>query len=124
MVCVCSLKAVEELHRLWRDYVTELCMTSDSFNSIVKGMILHGCNLKVTEARNPMLVGLEGIVFETSSAFLHMASATKSTKKDSENETDMNARMFHVPKKGSIFTCSLPGKKEDRLVTISGSNLT
>ena len=120
---LCSVQAVEELHRLWKGYTDDLCATSDSFGTVFKGLILHGCKLKVVEARNPMHVGLEGVVFEMTSACLHMASLRKVSGMGEDSQLENNARISHVPKQGSAFTCILPGKKEDRLVTIIGANL-
>lgn len=117
------MQAVGELHRLWQSYIDDLCLTSDNFNSIVKGMILHGCRLRVVEARNPTHVNLEGIVIEISSAFLHIASGRQEYDKGGDSHLEAHARMSHVPKKGSVFTCILPGNREDRLVTIVGDHL-
>ena len=86
-------------------------------------MILHGCKLKVAEAKNPMHVGLEGVVCEISSTFLHVASVQEASCEVEDSQNDRNARVCHIPKQGSIFTCILPGKREDRLFTLVGANL-
>ena len=120
---VCSVRAVEDLHRLWKGYTDDLCSTSDSFSTVMKGLILQGCKLKVVEARNPMHVGLEGIVFGISSTFLHIASVREKYSKSEDGQFEVNARVSNIPKQGSSFTCVLPGKKQDRLITILGANL-
>ena len=67
---------------------------------------LHGCSLTVSQAANPIHVGLTGLVIKDT-----VQSFTLITKAD---------RIYHVSKHESIFCFTLGG---DSKVTLLGTNL-
>jgi len=113
----------KKLHFLWKGYMNEMIdfdkiessniqSNQDRIPAILDENLqlkicradLHGCNLKVTKAKNCCLVGLQGIVvMETRHAFQII---------------DRKSVVKNIPKDGTSFTFSLNG----HVITIQGSS--
>lgn len=116
------MEAVDQLHQLWQAFASDLNQASENFGSAVKSLDLHGCRLKVLQSRNPMLVGLEGVVISLSSACFHLAITTEPFRALAAMPEANPIRLYHVPKAGSVFSFVLPGPKS-KLVILEGNNL-
>jgi len=113
----------KKLHFMWRGYMNEIidfdkieCSKKESNPNRIPAILdenlqlkicradLHGCNLKVTKAKNSCLVGLQGIVvMETRHTFQII---------------DKKSVVKNIPKDGTSFTFSLNG----HVITIQGSS--
>jgi len=118
-----SIPTLKKLHFLWKGYMNEIIdfdkiessniqSNQDRIPAILDENLqlkicradLHGCNLKVTKAKNCCLVGLQGIVvMETRHAFQII---------------DRKSVVKNIPKDGTSFTFSLNG----HVITIQGSS--
>ena len=65
---------------------------------------LHGCKLKVVESKNPMHVGLEGIVIKESTTGFHLATPIN------EQDGSQSVLLKVVPKHISAFCFEWPTK--------------
>ncbi len=99
------------LHELWKDYMRDLLKISTLKPNNMQPAEMkllkadyHGSIIMVTEARNPSLVGLHGIVLQE----------TKNTFKVVTKEDKLKT----IPKSHCIFTVGLDG----HLFTICGTN--
>jgi RNase P/RNase MRP subunit p29 len=116
----CRLESLEEMRAVWEGTAVE--MTANMADSLVTQRLdYHGCQMRVEQCRNPMLVGREGVCVKDSTTTIHLAHKPP----DREGVDPSIARISHVPKSGTTFTFFLPGgdRQPERLVTILGINL-
>lgn len=114
---------MEELQKLWQDFVGEMCMSHD-LSKVMKDMPIQGCCMKVVQSRDPKLVHKEGILIQHSADFVHLASIALQQSASSIDQAVKTVILTHVPKKNSLFSFLLQDKSgQTRLVTLSGMRL-
>lgn len=105
-VCLCRYSDFTPLHKLWQQYVEELLKLSQDREACILTADFHGCSLQVTQAANPVHVGLAGIVIKDTAATFTIITQSDCVR--------------YIPKDGSTFCFSL----DDRaMVTMFGSSL-
>ena len=96
----------DTLHELWLQYASTLVgpqASAEELAALVKSRLdLHGCKLQVVESKNPMHVGLEGIVIKESTSGFHLATPI------SEQDGSQSVLLRVVPKHISAFCFDWP----------------
>lgn len=118
------------LHALWQSYMRDLMgervHESELMNKVLKAD-LHGCVLKVIQARNVSQIGVEGVLISESERTFQLATAPhgdlatiNSSVHGSEtiNSSDKHPRIITVPKPHTVFVF----RWADRLITIYGNH--
>lgn len=94
------------MHKLWRQYISELLRNSSNKEALLLDADYHGCSLTVVQSSNSAHVGLTGyVVTETSKAFAVLTQ---------------NDKLHHILKKAAKFQFTLDDTQH---VTLFGSQL-
>lgn len=116
------------LNRLWQKYMHEL-LFSDQKNPDI-AMILprlssadyNGCNIKVSEARDRNLVGMEGIVVFDAQHLFIVVVPQKSSSERSLSPAEQIGGLRLLKKKGTLFVFSIKVSEDEYVdFTILGS---
>ena len=99
------------MNELWQQYVKELCKDATTDDGLLQRLLTadyHGAVLRVVKAKNPSLIGREGIVIQETKQMLIMVDKTKN-------------RRCSILKKDCLFSMEVPVGDPKKTVLISGA---
>lgn len=112
-----------QLQSLWhcymRDVLGERVHEVEFMNKVLKAD-LHGCVLKVIQARNVSQIGVEGVVITETERTFQLASTERrnNSMEERNNASEPAPRIITVPKPHTVFVFQWA----DRLITIYGNH--